>query len=251
MTENTNTQKAHFEALHARYEAHYYDKWSMKYRNEFIYGPLWGDLDLNGLRIAELACGSGHNTLSILAKAPQAQVVGFDISAAACQDYAANTGMPAYEADITLPWQGETGFDVVFIVGGLHHCVRDLRQALENVGRILKPGGLFLMQEPNACFFLESARQLWYRKDGLFDAGNEAALDMDELARIGEPWFKPQRVKYSGGPAYFVVLQSMILRVPLGVKNLISAPLIVLERLWDRLPGKHFHNTFIARWERL
>jgi len=246
-----NTQKAHFEQLHDTYEAHYYDKWSMRYRDEFIYNVLWGDLDLNGKKIAELACGSGHNTEALLKAFPRAEVVGFDISPPACRDYELRTGMPAKQVDLMLPWQDGTGFDVVFIVGGLHHCVRGMPQVLDNVGRMLTPGGLFLMQEPNARFFLEAVRKIWYRNDKMFDAENEAAIDHNSIFSAAQPQFALQQIKYSGGPAYFLVLQSMILRIPRPVKHAISAPLIVIERLWDHLPGQRFHNTFLARWQRL
>ena len=251
MSPAENTQKTHFEQLHDAYESHYYDKWSMRYRDEFIYGVLWGDLDLNGKDVAELACGSGHNTEALLKAFPRANVVGFDISPPACRDYSLRTGMPAHQVDLMLPLQGNAKFDVVFIIGGLHHCVRGMPQVLENVGQMLKPGGLFLMQEPNAGFFLEAARKVWYRNDKMFDAENEAAIDHDIIFSAAESLFVLKRIKYSGGPAYFLVLQSMILRIPRPIKNIISAPLIATERLWDRLPGRRFHNTFLARWQRL
>lgn len=251
MTSGENTQKGHFEQLHESYEAHYYDKWSMRYRQEFIYNVLWRDLDLNGKKIAELACGSGHNTEALLKAFPRASVVGYDISPPACRDYCSRTGMPARQLDLLLPWQDDTDFDVAFIVGGLHHCVRGMRQVIDNVSRMLKPGGFFLMQEPNARFFLECVRKFWYRRDAMFDSENEAALDHTELFAGAERLFELRSLKYSGGPAYFIVLQSMILRVPRPVKNAISGPLIWTERFWDLLPGDHFQNTFLARWQRL
>ena len=42
-----NPQKAHYEAIHDAYEAHYYDAPSMAYRDRFIYGPLVKRLDLS------------------------------------------------------------------------------------------------------------------------------------------------------------------------------------------------------------
>lgn len=196
-----------------------------------------------------MACGSGHNSEALLKHDTSVDVMGFDISTAACEDYRQRTGRPAAEADITLPWQGPVGFDVVFIIGGLHHCANDLPQVLDNVAMMLKPGGIFLMQEPNARFFLEKVRQVWYRKDPMFDQ-NEAALRHDALLAQGQKNFTLHSVEYSGGPAYFIVLQSMIMRVPLGMKPYISPPLIMLERLWNKLPSPVFHNTFQARWHR-
>ena len=59
---NSSRQRAHYERLIDLYEIHYFDKWSSAYREEFIYEPAWGGLDLHGKSIAELACASGQNS---------------------------------------------------------------------------------------------------------------------------------------------------------------------------------------------
>lgn len=246
-------QKEHFERLHDLYERHYYDRWSLYYRNEFLYPPLWDGLDLNGKRVAELACGSGHNSKALLTRYPQAELVGFDISPRACAAYRQNTGFPAVQLDLTRPLNNHfqfDQFDAVFIIGGLHHCVVDLRQSLLNVARMLKTGGVFMMNEPNSQYFLEFIRNVWYRLDNSFESGTEHALNHKRLLEISENTFECINVDYLGGPAYFGVLNSMILRVPLRLKPIVSPPLIALERVWNRIPLTSLQNVFVARWRR-
>lgn len=243
-------QKQHYTKIHRIYEEHYYDRWSMRYRDKFIYPLIWQGLDLNGLTVAELACGSGHNSQALLARFPQARFVGFDISPSACSAYRDKLGFPALEVDLTKPIEVEERFDMAFVVGGLHHCVVDLDQTLKNVAKILKPGGTFVMLEPNARFFLEAVRQVWYRADGSFDSETEHALDHDVLLRQATPFFHPHSLDYFGGPAFFGVLNSMILRIPLWLKPLLSPPLMAAESLWNRMPGRVLHNVFLARWKR-
>jgi len=245
-----NAQKAHYERILETYDAHYYDHWSMRYREEFIFDAMWRGLDFNGKLIADLACGSGQNSAALLRHYPEAKTRGFDISPSACAAYTERVGAPAYECDLTRSVAVDEKFDAAMVVGGLHHLVADLPRALENIASLLKPGAIFMMQEPNSRFFLEAVRNVWYRLDSSFDYANEHALDHDALLASANGRFRPLDVTYFGGPAYFGVLNSMILRVPLKLKPAISPPLMAVERVWNRLPGKWPHNVFLARWIR-
>ena len=126
----------------------------------------------------------------------------------------------------------------------------DLETTLANVAAMLKPGGHFLMLEPNSRHLLEGVRRLWYRLDASFDHATEHALDHEALVAAGRGAFEVERVRYFGGPAYFLILNSMILRVPLGAKPWLAPPATLAERLWNHLPGAHWHNVFLARWRR-
>lgn len=245
-----NPQFRHYETIIDGYDAHYYDPWSMRYRDEFIYARLWAGLDLDGRRVAEIASGSGHNSLALMRAFPTARVEGFDISATACARYRAATGAAAHEVDLTRPMAPMAPFDAALVIGGLHHCIADLPRTLENIAGLLKPGGVLMMTEPNSRYALETVRRLWYRLDKTFEADSEAALDHDALAALATAWFEPIDVRYYGGPAYFAVLNSMILRIPVRAKPWLSPPLLAIERWWDRLPGKLPHDMFLARWRR-
>jgi hypothetical protein len=137
------------------------------------------------------------------------------------------------------------------VVGGLHHTVVDLPAAIKNTAALVRPGGFLFMMEPNSRYLLEGLRQFWYRWDSNFDATTEHALDHDQLAELGAPWFRPLTVGYCGGPAYFLIQQSMILRVPLRAKALIASLLLPLERLYARLPSPRMHAFFTAIWHRI
>jgi len=244
-------QKQHYERIHDAYVDHYFDRHSMAYRDRFIYRPLFEGLDLNDKAVADLACSSGQNSLELLRFFPRAQITGFDISAKACADYRANVGRPAIEIDLTKGARLDARFDAALVVGGLHHCVADLPATLETIAGLLEPGGLLLMMEPNADFVLEGARQLWYRHDSYFDAATEHALSHDALARLAASWFRPRDVRHMGGPGYFLILNSLIFRLPKALKAVLAEPLSAVDQLYNRLPGQAPFPYFLARWERL
>ena len=118
-THQGGRQQALFEAMHQAYEAHYYDPTSLAYREEFILRPMLDGLDLNDLAVAELASGSGHNSLSLKARFPRVRLTGFDISQAACDDYERRVEAPCHRLDLTRPTTTTPAatFDVAFVIG--------------------------------------------------------------------------------------------------------------------------------------
>ena len=132
----------------------------------------------------------------------------------------------------------------------LHHCVADLDTTLANIAAMLKPGAPFLLFEPNREYVLQFARDLWYRADRYFDAATEDGLAHSDLLRRANGAFQPERVRYFGGPAFFLVYNSLIFRMPHRVKELVAPPLMVLEAGFNSLPGKRLFSSFTARWRR-
>lgn len=243
-------QKALYEQIHDDYEAHYYDTPSRAFRERFMWGPAFDDVDLNGKVVADLACGSGVNTLALVERFPEVRAVGFDISSKACEAYTKNTGFPSHELDLTKGADPGIRVDAAMVWGGLHHCVADLTGTFRTLAALVEPGGTLLLSEPNRRYALEAARTLWYRLDPYFDASTEAALDHDAIADLAAEWFEPQRVVFLGGPAYFLIYNSLILRVPRSVKGALSPPLFAAESAYNRLPGRLWYPYFIARWRR-
>lgn len=247
-----NAQAAHYDRILTEYDRHYYDRYSTEYRERFILEPLLAGVDLSGQSVADLASGSGYTSTYLLQRFPGVKVTGFDVSPEACAGYERRVGRPGRVCDLTRPQPvGET-FDACIIMGGLHHCIANLPVVFANIHGMLKPGGLLLMFEPNRVYMLQGARDFWYRRDRYFDATNEQALDHDELRRIAGGRFRPEgKVRYFGGPAFFLVYNSLLFRLTSGVKAASSRVLLGAEAIYNRLPGRWVHSSFTARWRRI
>ena len=128
MSNTSEKQKIHYEEIHDAYEAHYYDPTSEDFRRRFIVGPLLEGVNLDGKLVADLASGSGMNSTMLLERFPNANVVGFDISASACAAYRERTGRDAHELDLTRGEDPGIRADAAMIIGGLHHCISDMRK---------------------------------------------------------------------------------------------------------------------------
>ena len=127
----------------------------------------------------------------------------------------------------------------------------DLPQVLDNLVAAVRPGGVLLMMEPSADSILDIVRNRWYEKDRYFDAPTERALSHDELLRMTGGRFRAEIVRYVGGAAYFLILNSLVLRVPLGAKRWIAPVAFPLERTFNALNARRAAPVFIARRRRL
>jgi SAM-dependent methyltransferase len=100
------------------------------------------------VKIIELFCGRG-NGLHALAHLGFNNLEGADLSPNLLEKYSGQA--KCYVCDCrTLPFENGT-YDAVIIQGGLHHLPElpgDLAACLDEVCRVLKPGGLFVMVEP-------------------------------------------------------------------------------------------------------
>lgn len=137
------------------------------------------------LSVVELFCGRG-NALVAWRQLGFKNLEGVDLSASLLEEYKG----PArcYVADCrALPFETNSR-DVLAVHGGLHHLpdlLTDLEQALDEVRRVLKPGGQFVVVEPWNTPFLElvhaaAANSLVRKASDKFDAFQQLYLHEQE-----------------------------------------------------------------------
>jgi SAM-dependent methyltransferase len=248
---STNTQARHYNTIIDDYDRHYYDRYSLRYRERFILEPLLNGVDLRGKRVADLASGSGETSAYLARTVAGVELTGFDISPEACRRYREKVGRPAHEIDLTMGVYEGQRFDAAIVMGGLHHCVASLPRTLAAISAMLRPGGMLLMFEPNRDYVLEGLRRLWYKRDRYFDSNNEAALSHGALLDAGGGSFACEYLKYFGGPAFFLVYNSLLFRLPHSVKAIASPTLLAAEALYNKVPARSIFASFLARWTRI
>lgn len=129
-----------------RFSGGFYDK-STRGR---LWGPVWRDIGLRGKRVLDYGCGDGHFT-HLLARLG-AHAYGIDISPQLIAKAKASapkqaSGFPEFlVGDAHRTPFLDRSFDFVMGNGALHHFKLDL--AFEEIGRILKPSGRAIFQEP-------------------------------------------------------------------------------------------------------
>ena len=241
-------QRAHYDRIAAGYEAHYSDADSLLYRRRFINEPLTEGLDLAGRQVLDAMCGSGQMAAYLVQR--QAEVTGLDVSPQVVELLKKN--LPSARATCRSILDSgflDATFDAIFAVGGLHHLQPNLSPALDEMYRILKPGGYLCFAEPHARSLPDAARRLWYRFDPLFES-NEAAVDVEALMDAQRHRFEFVKTRYTGGLAYLLVYNSMVFRTPHVLKRAYTPPLLALEAVTQRFGGRWLSCMVLARWRK-
>ncbi len=242
-------QREYFNRLLDKYEAHYDDPTSQLYRRRFIFEPMFEGLDFSGKQVLEAMCGSGPTTAYLLERG--ARVTGLDVSDSAVAAFEARwPGCRGIRASIFDSQLEDASFDMVIVQAGLHHLHPRLNDALEELYRILKPGGYFCFSEPHRGSLYDGARNLWYRFDRDIFAENEESVDIEAMSEQFHGRFVCEKTHYLGSVAYFLVAQSMVLRIPLWAKKYYAPAAFFLERLFSPLMGKRTAPLVACRWRK-
>jgi len=145
-----------------------------------------------GRRLLDVACAQGRSTFPWMDL--DLDIVAFDVSRKLIREAAARyrearpraraTFLVANAAD--FPFASDA-FDYVLAYGVLHH-MPDPAHTCREIGRVLRPGGVFFGSENNRTVFrrifdaLQARRPLWHE-----EAGSHALISRGDLRRWLEP----------------------------------------------------------------
>lgn len=229
MQKHEAIQKAHYDKIISSYDAHYSDVTSLAYRERFIYPLLFQNIPLEKSKVLDAMCGAGDVSSYLLSKG--ADVSGIDISEGAIARY--KQKLPKAEGYIgsiaNTEFPADT-FDIITIIGGLHHLHPATEDTLNEITRILKPGGYLCFVEPHKGSFPDFVRKIWYNNDPLFEE-NEESIDLQYFKSKFETKYSFKYEYYRGNIAYLLVFNSLILRVPLWLKKFYAPLLFIIEML--------------------
>lgn len=148
--------------------------------------------------ILVVGCGSGREA-GILARAFDANAVGIDVGIDFKFDHEGSAPAKLIEMDARDLKFPDNSFDMVFSFHTLEH-VPEPRRVLSEMGRVLQPGGIFLVGTPNKARLLGlgglttphplrlkilwNAQALWMRLTGRWsnEAGAHAGFTVAELS---------------------------------------------------------------------
>jgi SAM-dependent methyltransferase len=243
-----NKQKAYYDSIAIEYDEHYFHPQALAYRYG-VYDRAMGDLELDGLVALDAMCGGGQNTGYLVKRG--AQVVGLDISDECCRIYSQHfpKNKVYCESILATPFPDQH-FDLV-VTDSLHHLHPRTDQGINEILRILKPGGHLVCWEPNAASLLNLLRRLWYKIDRRYFESNEQSIEISELKKRFGHQLDFQREYYGGSFAYMLVMTSMVFRIPTKLVNFYGPTLIKLERFLTRFQPKWLSLWVLARMQKL
>jgi ubiquinone/menaquinone biosynthesis C-methylase UbiE len=177
----------------------------------------------------ELGCGTGwvHEVLQM--RGSRRRLIGLDISMGMLR-HAHRKQMTVLQGEASrLPFAANC-FDGVLAKGVLHH-VPDMAAAVEEIARVLKPGGLVVLAEPNLSP-LRAFKYTLKNRNEHFSALHRAIRPSD-LRRIVAASLAVTRLRYFGLLAYVAAFPDIL---PIGMTARRMDGLIRLDEKLARLP---------------
>ena len=166
-----------------------------------LYPHLLAELSrTKGDRLLDLGCGTGALTAQVLEQDPRRQVAGLDLSEGMLARARASLGDRAalVQGDSEhLPFP-DGSFDVVYCCDSFHHYP-DPAAVLAEVGRVLVPGGVFLLGDiwlPLPGRLLMNPFLRWSRE------GDVRIYSRQEITALMEQAFRQITWRRAGGRAF-------------------------------------------------
>ncbi len=158
---------------------------------------LLGMLAFDGAEVLELGCGAAEKTRQIAERTGVARIVASEVDGIQHQKNLNITDLPkvtfksygAQQID-----EADASFDIVLMFKSLHHVpMADMDQALAEIRRVLKPGGVAYISEPVFAGEFNEVIRLFHDEEAVRKAAFDAvarAVDGQVLALREERFFR-------------------------------------------------------------
>ncbi|MBC2732970.1 MAG: class I SAM-dependent methyltransferase [Desulfobacteraceae bacterium] len=177
----------------------------------------------------DLGCGTGWIQEVLLLKNQQRSLIGVDISDGMLR-FAQRKKMPVVLGDAEkLPFK-DGCFDGVMAKGVMHH-LSDMASAAAEIARIIKPGGVAVLVDPNLSP-LRALKYILKNRDNHFSSLHRSIRPIDLIRQI-ESYLEIIEFNYFGFFAYPAAFPDIL---PLSISETRMETLIQLDEKIARIP---------------
>jgi SAM-dependent methyltransferase len=248
-------QKDHFNSIADRYH-----KARQGQNHLYLKRRMWNDVfadlgDFKGRQIdmLEPMCGFCDG-LDIISRhlTPNVRYKGFDYSDSVVETVRRERpGIDVWQADVTKYLPEEYAFDLIVIIGGLHHTPRDAARIVRNLAPALRPGGMLVNFEPthgNAIF--KSVRDQVYRRNSLFDDHTEQAFAIRDLLGMFEgAGLRMRKILYPGLLSYVLYYNPDAFPfLNIGGRSLVAATYALDKLFYKNALGRTLSFATLSVW---
>lgn len=232
--------KALFDAISPKYLEKDLAPQSSIARKHRLLSSLKGVNFNENIRVLEVGCGAGFS-VKYLDK-PYSAYVGVDYSQELI-DYANQYNLSPkaqFICDNIKEYQPEEKFDVIFMIGVLHHF-DDMQGILAHIVSFLKPGGILVANEPQSSNpMIQALRKLRIKLDKGY-SDDQVQLLPEDLKRLYES-VGLEKVKVFGQGYFSTPFAEVVLR-PKWIVEVLSMCSISLDKFIQRLGRTSFRKV--------
>ena len=211
---------------------------------------------LAGQRLIELGCGAARLARELLARFPDADITGLEVDT---RQHAKNLADPqpglhfVQAGAQAIPFEAGQ-FDGALMLKSLHHVpLAEMAQALDEVARVLRPGGWLYISEPVYDGPLNDIVRL-YNDEGTVRAAAQAAVDA--ALRTGR-WSQAAERRFEMPVHYpdFATFEQRMMRPTFADHHIDAAKLAEVQAAFTPHlradgSGAHFTRPLHVRWLR-
>jgi SAM-dependent methyltransferase len=249
-------QRIHFNSIADRYKS------ARKHSNHLLLKQLMWARALDGIdqfqgkqiKVIEPMCGFGDGK-AILENYLKADVVysGYDYSDNVIETFLKeDPEVNCWKADATIYDPPAAQYDVVILLGGLHHVPEHAEAVVARTAKALRPGGIYINLEPtsgNAVF--RKVREAIYKRNSLFDDATERAFECKALlSMFGNAGLTPIKIMFPGLLSYVLYYNpDAFPRLNLGGDRLVRAAFKIDSPFLENVIGRCFSFATLSIWE--
>jgi SAM-dependent methyltransferase len=257
MTPDQERQREHFNSIADRYHAarrganHQLLKrlmWARFFRKINLRLP-------DTARVLEPMCGFADG-LDILTEHMPGQKIeyqGYDYSERMVEKVQTlRPGVVVWQADATT-YQPPAEYDLVILLGALHHVYANVDAAARNICHAVKPGGYLINLEPTHGNPLTKAiRDRIYRKNELFDHQTEQAFGVGELESLFmSNGMKQEAAMYPGLLSYILYYNpDAFPGLNIGGHRMVRATFCLDQLAMHNVAGRALSFATLSLWQK-
>lgn len=144
-------------------------------------------------------------------------------------------------------------FDLIFLIGGLHHVFSRTPEVLANLRAALRPGGFFLSFEPTHDNpIARGVRRRIYESNEIFDADTEQGFEHCDLERhFRDAGYRKVDAVYPGLLAYVLYYNpDAFPALNVGGQALVKTTFAIDRLFWTNWVGRKLSFATIGLWAR-
>lgn len=152
-----------------------------------------------------------------------------------------------------LEYKDDNKYDLVILIGGLHHVCNHVDIAIDNLSRVMQRGALFISFEPthNNILF-KKIRERIYKSHPFFDDENERGFELKELNDLFiKHGFEKLEQIYPGLLGYVLYYNpDAFKKLNIGNKSTVNLIFNIENKFYDNFIGKYLSFATLSLWRK-